>query len=566
MDSLLDDGVTWWLPANTNDVATLIQDAKANNEIIRLRGAGHSFPLSFNLDQASASGRPYKYVMLSKMYNVQLNPPGLPQGCVKVDAGCHLGMDPWDPTGLSKEENSLTYLLDQAGLALPDLGGITHQTVGGFLSTSSSGGSTQFAFEESLLSIDIMYCDATGVHTRTFNKPPDSKPDLNDPFYATGVGTLGLFGIIVSATFQCIQKFYIEGCEASSVVNDTINNCEIDLFGDGTNGKPSYQQFLEQKQTAPYPSDTVHFPYSRMLWWPQNDVNTVVLWKAQQTDQAGAEAWAKNAWTNYNSKNNPPPAPPAPPTPWPALKEYQEVQWVFGSTTPLTLAADLMFSAIGNWPDWLLATLGNTTEYEIAKTEVDLSFYTLIYPWIMNNLFLTAGKTQYFSDTWFNGLPMDNQMSDRLFPVWFTELWIPISQTQSVMNTLKSFYAGKDENGCQNTGAFCVEIYAAKNSDFWMCPAYQTDVIRIDVFWFGNNKGGDPTSFYQKFWDLLAPFNFRPHWGKYLPDGNSTLGASYLAARYPKWNDWMNLRNQMDPYQLFVNDYWRGHLNIPNPQ
>jgi hypothetical protein len=37
-------------------------------------------------------------------------------------------------------EQSLCYALQQRGYALPDLGGISHQSVGGFLSTGSAGG------------------------------------------------------------------------------------------------------------------------------------------------------------------------------------------------------------------------------------------------------------------------------------------------------------------------------------------------------------------------------------------------------------------------------------------
>src|SRR5204863_7613064 len=120
---------------------------------------------------------------------------------------------------------------------------------------------------------------------------------------------------------------------------------------------------------------------------------------------------------------------------------------------------------------------------------------------------------QLFSDCWYTGLPMDNQMSDKLMPVWFTELWIDISQSQKVMTDLLNFYNASTEN----TGAFSCEIYPAKSNAFWLSPSYLQDVIRIDVFWFANNTG-DPTTFYQKFWDLLEPYQFRPHWGKYLPD------------------------------------------------
>jgi len=542
-DSIVVDGVTYLLPADLPALQTIVENAKANNEIICLRGAAHSFPLIKTLEKGAASGRAYTYVMLSKLNQVKIDTTpsaNAPYGTVWAQAGCHLGIDPWDPTGISTLENSLLYQMDQAGVAFNDLGGITHQTIGGFLSTSSSGGSTQFSFDNSLLSIDIMHYGANGAEIKTFTRPADNNPD--DPFFGLGVASIGLFGIIVSATFICSKQFYILGSETTAKVED----CEIDLFGNGTPTKPSFQTFLEQKQT---PESTDIYPYSRMMWWPQAGIQKTVLWKAMQTDLAGAEAWAKKG---YSAMKKPPAEP------WPSLKLYEEVPWIDGSPTLATIGADIMFSAIGNWPNWLLDSLGDTLEYKAIKDTVEATFYPKIFPWILNNIFMTDG-IQYFSDNGWSGLPMDNQMSDKLFPVWFTELWIPIDQAQNVMNTMQTYYNG----GCPATGFFSVEIYAAPSSTFWLSPAYGTDVIRIDLFWFGNNAG-DPAEFYQNFWSLLAPYNFRPHWGKYLPDPAGAQGIAYLKSLYPKWDNWMALRAEMDPYNLFLNDYWSAHLGIPN--
>ena len=165
---------------------------------------------------------------------------------------------------------------------------------------------------------------------------------------------------------------------------------------------------------------------------------------------------------------------------------------------------------------------------------------------------------------------MDNQMSDKLMPVWFTEMWISIDQTNAVMNDLQTYYNASPNN----TGAFTCEIYAAKKNSFWMSPSHDADVIRIDIFWFGRNSG-NPVAFYEGFWNLLAKYNFRPHWGKYLPqpadpDQPSNQGGTgrtmqqwkdYVKSQYPKWDQWMQLRQQCDPNQVFVNDYWRQFLD-----
>lgn len=525
------NGVDYFLPTTIDDVVWLVNDAVANNEIICVRGAAHSFPLIETLEKGATNGRPYKYVMLSYLYNVTF----LENDLVKAEAGCHLGPDPWDPVGVSTKENSLCFQLNDKKLALPDLGGITHQTVGGFLSTASSGGSTKFSFEDALMSVDIVTCEGGVTTLKTFSRPVDGNED--DPFYGAGIATLGLFGIIVSATFKCVPKFYITGDEATTYEN----TCEIDLFGNGTTGnpaRPSLETFFKTTD------------YTRLMWWPQENVHKMVVWKASQATEQQANDWAKIAFEKMGEAPKP-------------LKPYEEVPYVFNSAAPATLGADFLFSAIGRWPTWLHDLLGDTPESNEIEHVVDGLFYPLLLPKILD-LFVTIDTPdnknkgpQLFSDESWTGLPMDNQMSDKLMPVWFTELWIDISHSQQVMKDLLDFY----NKSTDNTGAFSCEIYPAKSNNFWLSPSYKTDVIRIDVFWFGNNTG-DPVKFYQGFWSLLQQHNFRPHWGKYLPDSKGNQGVGYLQANYPKWKNWMDLRTQLDPKQVFVNDYWRDHLGI----
>ena len=513
------------MPADENEVIALVNDAKNNNEIICVRGSGHSFPLIGTLEQrqSTSTGKKYRFLMLSKMNKVIIT-----GDMVTVKAGCHLGRDPWDPTGLSLDTNSLLVQLDKNGLALPDLGGISHQTVGGFLSTASSGGSIKFSFENALISIDIVTCqNGTGAAITTFTRPADGNPD--DPFFGAGIANMGLFGVIVSATFKCIPKFYIKGQETTS----TETACKIDLFKKSSS---DLETFLRNTD------------YTRLVWWPQKKVTKMVIWEASRTTLDDAVAWSKDEKgcrnrKDLNGKDT-------------QLRPYEEVPYIDCSPTPVTLAADLLFSAIGRWPEWFDKVPGdNPILHAAIKAAVNARFYTHLLPGILG-IFVKDG-VQKFSDTWCDGLPMDNQMSDRLFPVLFTELWIPIENTADVMNEMKGFY-GEDP---LNAGTFSCEIYAAQANQFWLSPSYKTDVVRIDVFWFGNNIG-NPADYFSKFWKRLAKFKFRPHWGKYLPAPGSEQGVAYLKSLYPKWQDWKDLRQKMDPDQVFVNDYWRAQLDI----
>jgi hypothetical protein len=151
---------------------------------------------------------------------------------------------------------------------------------------------------------------------------------------------------------------------------------------------------------------------------------------------------------------------------------------------------------------------------------------------------------------------MDNEASDRLFPTSFTEMWMPISQSTTVLRRLRDHYRA---GGFSATGTYACEIYATKASRFWLSPAYQRDVIKVDMFWYGRNQGDPCESYYPQFWDLLRDFEYRFHWGKYLsPDS-----ASYLKRLYPEWNNFMRIRAELDPEQVFVSPYWRKHLGIP---
>jgi D-arabinono-1,4-lactone oxidase len=510
MQTLQLNGVTYFLPKDESDVIDLVKQAHAANERISLRGSAHSTPLIPSLEK---SGPKCRYVMLSQMNHVLSF--DTKKGIVKAQAGIHLGLDPYDPSGLSTLENSLLYQMDQQGWAVPDLGGITHQSLAGFISTGSSGGSTQYDFHDAILAIDMICCTDKGVEKKTFARPVPDNPD--DPFYGALV-SMGCFGIIVAVTLQGVPRFNISGQEAVTMVKD----CAIDLFGKGTKKKPSFQKFLQQTE------------YTRLIWWPQPNVNKMVVWQAKRV--------------KYSAKFKP--------------KPYQEVPWIAGSALPASLGADILFTSIGTFPSWLEKVMSkDSPEFKGMVQYAKAKFYSEILP-IICQYFVPLDDPkkgpQKFRDYGWTGLPMDNQMNDRLMPVWFTELWIPINRTQEVMKALQKFYA----KGPKYTGSFCCEIYAARKSPAWLSPSYGTDVIRIDVFWFAGNEGSPADAFYPLFWKELARFNFRPHWGKFLPPATGPQGARYLKKQYPKWKNWMTLRQSLDPNGVFLNDYWRTHLGI----
>jgi D-arabinono-1,4-lactone oxidase len=518
MQTLIVDNTNYWLPETIEEAGSLIKKAKLENKIIVMRGAGHSFPMTPLVEKDEGC----LHVMLT--YLNKITAMDWEKGRVTVQAGCHLGLDPYDPAGVSTLQNSFLFQMDPLtakgtrdtprGWTVGDLGGIIHQTIGGFSATSSSGGSVKYSFEDAIVAVRFLYHDENDVVDKTFTKPADGNPD--DPFWALGYAHLGVMGMMVEMTLQLEPAFNIAGSETTSYITD----CEVDLFGAGTTSKPNLQQFLTQTE------------YTRLLWWPQPGVDKIVLWQANRTNASD--------WKTF------------------VPKPYQEVPWVDGSPTPATAVSDGIFSFLGQIP----ARIGHFFERWFGKSNAEKheieEMFAKADDWLLKLLLkvFAAPGVQSFHDIGWKGIPMDNQMSDKLMETWFTELWIPLAKAEEVMQSMQQFY--KDP---LNAGTFCCEIYAAKNSSFWMNPAYGTDVIRLDVFWFAKNDD-NPVDYFQRFWKWFAPFEFRCHWGKYLPAADSEQGAAYLQSRYPKFEQFNELRKKMDPHNVFLSPYWKEHLQI----
>ncbi|HZF49588.1 MAG TPA: FAD-binding protein [Polyangiaceae bacterium] len=554
----------YYHPSSEEELIELVKWAFQRGLQLRVRGSGHTFPAR----AIFTDGDPGKQtqdvnLMLDRYRGVRWIDEE--NGIVEVDAGCNLGINPGDPTKTSTLANSLFYQMQETPTlhkkwALSDLGGITHQTISGFLSTGSSGGSLKYGIEENILKLRII--DGAGeVHEIT----RDEDPDL---FHAAGV-SMGLLGVISKVTLRCVEPYNLKGSEATT----TYQDCEIDLFGPGNAKKPSLEKFLRDTD------------YSRLMWWPQRGVERIVVWKAHRIpdspdferkpyEELGdapqtTEVFAGLLLSILGNLDN--------------LHELpQKIQPIFKHIDDEFMAGiPIMLKEMGV-PDILTRSLASfISALMVAVREgqgliefpgIHLlaglleRFKPEILPSILKSFVqLDSEKTppgpQTFQDTWWQGLPMDNGINDDLMPTWFTEIWLPISKTREVMSELRAYF---DKGGLAATGTFSVELYGARENPFWMSPSSDGEaMVRVDFFWFGYNDG-DPTSFYDQFWDLLAKYNFKLHWGKYLPKDPAPAKrwAAYFAERYKHWHDFLALRAKLDPKNIFLTSYWREHLGL----
>jgi FAD/FMN-containing dehydrogenase len=209
-------GPTPWSPDYRNlaecrtvdDVQRVVATARAQGTKVRIAGAQHSAPPAV----FALANEPCIHVKLEgELRALTVIEENKESGylVVRVGAGCNLGIDPSDPQ--SNAANSFNRQVDAMGYALPILGGMSHQTIGGFMMTSTAGGSLTYGFADTVESIELV--DGLG-QVRVLRKG-------SDDFYA-GAVSMGLFGVITHVTVRLSNAYLVKGVEETVATKDSI--------------------------------------------------------------------------------------------------------------------------------------------------------------------------------------------------------------------------------------------------------------------------------------------------------------------------------------------------------
>lgn len=499
-------------PGSEAEVVDLVLHARRHGDAIRVVGSGRSEAGSIHTD-ATLAGRPFEGIelRLDKLRAVTFDDD---RGEVTAQAGCRVSHDPRDPTGSSVVEEGLLWQLDQHGLALPVLTGGSCQTVGGYLGGGSDGGSLDHAIGDVIVGFRLV--DGLGrIHDVRRGDPL---------FYAVGV-SLGLLGIVTAVTFAPVPRFDIVGEEW---------------------GRPADRAGLGLAEG--HERELVDFlrahPYARINWWPQPGLRRAVAWTARPMrpdEYVGAAVDASGALVR------------AP---------YREVPEVLGSPVPAQVAGGAVLTFLGQAPHVYRLVAGTSRGAQRVEGALRSLGRRTLKPLLLSPFVTSEAQSpQRFRDTWWQGLPMDAQIDERLMPVRFTELWFPLSRAEDVVARLRERYArGRDDA----TGRFITELYGGKQSPFWLSPANGEDQLRVNVFWHKYDHGDPTESHFRRLWSDLEPLRPRYHWGKALPGPDVVTPAGWRL-RYAHLADFLDLRADLDPDQLFVSTYWRARLGIPAP-
>jgi len=94
---------------------------------------------------------------------------------------------------------------------------------------------------------------------------------------------------------------------------------------------------------------------------------------------------------------------------------------------------------------------------------------------------------------------------------------------------------------------FPVEVRVAAADDIWLSTAYERDSAYLAIHQY---TGLPYQEYFRLFESITAQVGGRPHWGKM-----HTLDAERLGARYPRFADFLRVRDETDPERRFANPY-----------
>ncbi|MEU6408328.1 FAD-binding protein [Microbispora sp. NPDC046933] len=101
------------------------------------------------------------------------------------------------------------------------------------------------------------------------------------------------------------------------------------------------------------------------------------------------------------------------------------------------------------------------------------------------------------------------------------------------------------------------EFRTVAGDDLWMSPAYHRDSFAIHFTW--KNSPTHVLRVLPRIEEALAPFDPRPHWGKWF-----TLDVDATKSTYERYGDFVRLAERLDPGHKFRNPYLERVLGLPN--
>lgn len=141
--------------------------------------------------------------------------------------------------------------------------------------------------------------------------------------------------------------------------------------------------------------------------------------------------------------------------------------------------------------------------------------------------------------------------TERLVKFTEMEYGVPAEKGIKCLLDIKEFIAREKINV-----HFPIEFRWVKGDDIYLSPAYGYDTVFISCHMY---LGMPYETYFRGAEEIFIGYEGRPHWGKM-----HTQKASYLKRKYPKWEDFLKVRQEMDSEGMFLNTHLKEIFGIEN--
>lgn len=138
-------------------------------------------------------------------------------------------------------------------------------------------------------------------------------------------------------------------------------------------------------------------------------------------------------------------------------------------------------------------------------------------------------------------------------PIMLQEISIPMTQLTNVITDIRNVLANNPKTCFPLNGIY---FRFVKASPSYIGMASGQDSVLIGIEHTLNNRGKNTPKNYFVIQEIeqmiLQKYSGRAHWGK-----NSVALFESAKAKYPKWNDFLNAKQNFDPDNIFTNPFWQ---------
>jgi L-gulonolactone oxidase len=472
-------------PATIEEVAAIVKSCNQKNaangpgssvnKILRVVGAGHS-----PNDCAMSDSVMMSLKRLSKVHLIDIT-----RAVVKVDAGITI--------------KDLTEILDKNGLAIPNLGSISDQTIAGAIATGTHGtGATLGSLSSMVLELTLV--DGQG---NIITASPDD-PSTADLFHAACV-SFGALGVVVGLTLQVVRAFDLQTVENEVSLTEVLSN-------------------IDQRARSAKHYRFWWFPHTNTCnEWRGNPVEPLIH-REGYTEEKGSAGLVRKL---YRSRIQP------------------LVDWFWG----MLVGFHLLQLAL-----WLGLYFPSIIPHVNELWRKMLFSPALSYVSYFSSFFSRAnvGHTEDSSLTGVYKRRTDR--SDRcfnfncLFQQHVDEWAIPFENLPQALMALKQVIDSLGQKA-----HFPVEVRFVAEDKAWLSPCYGRPLscyIGI-IAYKPYGVESEYKRYFLAFEREMLKFGGRPHWAKDC----HLKGDDDFAPLYPKWYAFKALRDKLDPNQVFVNPF-----------